>query len=67
MIQCQSVYDTKIFIFSNKRALKIRRIAANHFLISHLVPELRSIEEILHRTSCDIITGYENGLNGEMR
>ena len=34
-----SVYDTKIFIFSNKRALKIRRIAANRFLISLLVPE----------------------------
>ena len=35
-----NMYDTKIFILSNKRALKIRRIAANRFLISHLVPEL---------------------------
>ena len=43
------------------------RIAANHFLIPLLVPELLSIKETLHRTSCDIITGYENGLNGEMR
>ena len=23
-------------------------------------------KEMLHRTSCDVITGYENGLNGEM-
>ena len=38
----------------------------NRFLISCLVSELESFEEVLHRTSCDVIAGYENGLNGEM-
>ena len=41
------------------------KIAINRFLISRLVPKL-SFQQILHRTSCDVITGYENGLNGEM-
>ena len=55
-----------IFIFINERALKIRKIPINHFLISCLVPELKSFEAILHMTNCDVITGYENRLSGEM-
>ena len=61
-----SVYDMKIFIFSTEMALKCKKIAINHILISCLVPELQLFKEILHRTSCDVITGYENGFNSEM-
>ena len=60
------LYDMKNFIFSSKRMLQTRWIAINPFLVSHLVPELQSFKEILHMTSCDIIAGYENGLNFKM-
>ena len=56
----------KMFIFSTERALKCRKIAINCVLISCLVPELQLFKEILHRTSCDVITGYENEFNSEM-
>ena len=56
----------EIFIFSAERALKCKKITINRVLISCLVPELQLFKEILHRTSCDVITGYENGFNSEM-
>ena len=59
-----SAYEN--FIFSTKSALKCRKFAINRVLISCLVPELQLFEEILHKTSCDVITGYENGFDSEM-
>ena len=49
------MYVTRKFLFFLKEEHKKLR-----FL------ELYSFEEILHRTNCDVITGCENGLHGEM-
>ena len=62
----QNVYDTRIIIFCYERALKIRRTVVNCFEYISSSSILIIIQRNLKQKGCDIITGYEKRVSGEM-